>query len=180
MVEEKFEKMSTEEIINYITVTFHEPIKKFFEEMTPKIDKIDKEYSWKYSKIDLLKELYTQFHRELMKHLTKEDLEVFPSVLKYEKVLEDGLEIQKNKEVEKIINQIKMQNDHVEFQSYFYSIIDLLNSTDMNWKWIEDFEYVKDKFITMWEETKVHSMLENTYIYPKGVLLQKKLQEMFS
>jgi iron-sulfur cluster repair protein YtfE (RIC family) len=58
--------------------------------------------------------LFYQFKTEVLKHVTKEDLVVFPVILKYERIYTDKLiNLSDNFEViNSLVNDIVMKNQH--------------------------------------------------------------------
>ncbi len=172
---ENFDKMTIKEIVDYVIETYHKPLVIFFEKASPLVNTIDEKYFDECEKIKYLKELYSQFSRELKKHMNKEDELIFPILKKYwDNISETDFNI--SEEQKNIINKTKMENDHYEFEHYFLSIVDILTNSNLNFKDIEEFQELKSEFLNLKENTKTHSFLENKYLYPKWVEIQKKLK----
>ena len=80
MNEKDFDNMPAKEVVDYITITFHDSVKNFFTEVSPHVEILTQ----KYPDIIDLKELYNQFKTKLSNHMNKEDVIVFHDIIKYE------------------------------------------------------------------------------------------------
>jgi len=76
------ETMSLEKLIIYITKTFHEPLRKELIKLDTFITDIINNNLKEYPQLINLQELFHQFKTEVLKHITREDLVVFPTILK--------------------------------------------------------------------------------------------------
>lgn len=179
MFNENVHEMSMSELVKYITKNFHVPLRQTLKNLEAPVDLIDKEYAQKYSELSYLKELYSQFKKVILKHITKEDFIVFPAVIEYEKISNDNLiDLSDDVEImEKLVNDVKMQNDHYEFDSYLKQIVDLLEWSSLNWKKVKEFDKLKAHFIYLQERNVIHSKLENLDLYSKWLKLQDNLKK---
>ena len=179
MFEKEVEYMNLKELVKYITKTFHEPLRKDIKNLDVPIEIINDKYSKKYPELWYLQELFSQFKKEILKHITREDFITFPAIIKFERIITDDLiHLSDDYEImNKMINDVKMINEHLEFDSYLNSIISLLDRSDANWKKINEFETVKSIFNTIHENNIIHSRLENNNLYSKWEQLQDRLKE---
>jgi hypothetical protein len=70
-----------------------------------------------------------------------------------------------------------MKNQHIEFDLYLSSIIQLLEWSNINNKWIKDFDNAKAIFISIQQDNITHAKLENEDLYLKWRVLQNKIKE---
>lgn len=182
MFTKNVENMSLTWLVKYITKTFHEPVRKNLQKLDLLVASIIINHTKNYPELVNLQELFYQFKTEVLKHVTKEDLVVFPVILKYERIYTDKLiNLSDNFEViNSLVNDIVMKNQHWEFNLYLSSIIELLEWSDINNKGIKEFETAKSIFISIQQANLVHAKLENEDLYFKWMYLQNKLKEQLS
>jgi iron-sulfur cluster repair protein YtfE (RIC family) len=98
------------------------------------VDSIIKDYIKDYPDLVSLQELYNQFRSEISKHVIKEEFVVFPSIIKFEAIYNDAfIDLTLNHEmIEKLVNDVEMKNQHIEFDLYLSSIIQLLEWSNIN------------------------------------------------
>ena len=182
MFTKNVENMSLSWLVKYITKTFHEPVRKNLKKLDLLVESIVVSHTKNYPELINLQELFRQFKTEVLKHVTKEDLVVFPTILRFERIYTDKLiNLSDNFEViNSMVNDIVMKNQHKEFDLYLSSIIELLEWSEINNKGIKDFETAKSIFISIKEANVIHSKLENEDLYFKWMYLQNKLKEKLS
>lgn len=174
----KTDDMSAFELVQYITKTYHEPLRVDLRDLAIKVEAIKEKYLFEYNDLELLPELFNQFRSEILQHVTKEDFVVFPTIVKYERIEWDELiNITDNIEIiENLVNNVQMKNEHWEFNSYLNSIIHLLNWSTMNDQGIKEFDETKRLFNKIHLDNIIHSKLENEDLYNKWKELQEKLK----
>lgn len=173
------EDMSLNELVVYITETYHIPMRENLNRLDFLIPKVIEENERLHPELVHLKTMYNQFKTEVLKHVTKEDFVVFPSILKYEKIYSNHLiNLTDNFEImDKLVNNVKMKNDHEEFNLYLDSILELLEHLWIK-RWVVfQFDEVHDIFQNIFIANKTHTKIENEDLYFKWMALQKKLQE---
>ena len=106
--------MSVRELVEYITKTYHEPLRKDLRAVEAPVYYIINNYSVEFPEFKFLKDLFSQFKNKILKHITREDLVTFPAIINYEQYnnndlfdLSDNFEI-----IEKLVNDTKMKNEH--------------------------------------------------------------------
>lgn len=173
------EDMSLGWLVKYITKTYHEPLRKNLLKLDSLVEVIIRDYIKDYPDLVSLQELYSQFRSEISKHVIKEEFVVFPSILKFEAIYNDDfVDLTLNHEmIEKLVNDVEMKNQHIEFDLYLSSIIQLLEWSNINNKWIKDFDTAKAIFISIQQDNITHAKLENEDLYFKWRVLQNKLKE---
>lgn len=178
MFSQNIEEMSMEKLVEYITKTFHEPLRKDLKKLEEPVSIIINEYTSNFPDLVYLKELYTQFKSEILKHITREDFITFPSIIKYEKILSDKyIDLSDNLEImDKLIYDVRMQNEHSDFEFYLNSIIGLFKWSKINNTWVKVFENLKLLFIKIHDDLIIHSNLENKDLYSKWLKLQEELK----
>lgn len=172
------ENLTLKQIVNYITKTYHVPLRKYLRTLDDLIPTLVAENGRDFPQLSHLTVLYTQFRNEILKHITREDFIVFPSILKYEKIYWDHLiNLTDDFEVmEKLINDVKMQNDHREFNLYLQATIDLIEWAKIKeWK-IKDLDEARKIFKQIFNDNITHSKIENEDLYLKWIQLQIQLQ----
>jgi iron-sulfur cluster repair protein YtfE (RIC family) len=129
MVSENISSMSILEIVDYITKTYHEPIRKNLVILDALVASIVLNDVKTHPELVHLGVLFSQFKIEVLRHVTKEDFITFPTILKYQRIYNDDLiNLSDNFEVmDKLINDVAMQNEHTDFELYLTSIIQLLD-----------------------------------------------------
>lgn len=182
MFEKDVKEMSLKELVNYITITFHEPLRKNLEKLEFPVDLLVSEYIADNSELMYLKELFSQFKKEILKHITKEDNVTFPTTIEYEKFYNEDLTnfINDLESIEKLVNDIQMRNEHWDFNSYLNSIVELLKWSKLYNKNISEFDNVYLEFINIQKQNEIHARIENEDLYSKWMLLQLKLKEKFN
>lgn len=179
MFTKSIEDMSLSWLVKYITETYHEPLRKNLIKLDWLVDSIIKDYIKDYPDLVSLQELYNQFRSEISKHVIKEEFVVFPSIIKFEAIYNDAfIDLTLNHEmIEKLVNDVEMKNQHIEFDLYLSSIIQLLEWSNINNKWIKDFDNAKAIFISIQQDNITHAKLENEDLYLKWRVLQNKIKE---
>jgi len=165
------ESLSLEEIINYILKDFHIPTKKYLEELKSKVSEIKENDIANFPKLEFLGELFIQFKWEYLKHMEREELITFPTIIKYEKILTNNSKNLKNLN-ETRLNYIEMKNEHDVFASYLLNIISLFDSYEnLNFT----LQELSNSFKTIQKNNEEHAYIENNIIYPKWNEFQDKL-----
>lgn len=178
MIDKNIEDMSLVQLVDYITKTYHEPLRKNLKELDILVESLNNNHTKNYPELVHLKDLFWQFKTEILKHITKEDFVTFPSILRFEKIYTDKIiELSDDFELmDKLVNDVVMKNQHTEFNLYLSSIIDLLEWSDIKNKWVNEYETAKKIFLNIQEENITHSEIENTDLYFKWIELQNKLK----
>ena len=125
---EDFDNMSVSELVDYITETYHEPLRKSLKKLDFLINNVNIAYLKKYPEIFRLSSLYEQFKSEILSHVTREDLITFPSILRFEKIYNDEL-IHLSDDFElmtELINEAQFDNQHNEFNLYLNNLINFV------------------------------------------------------
>lgn len=175
-------EMSLIWLVNYITKTYHVPLRRDLIRLDSLVEIVINKYSKTYSELTNLKELFFQFKTEILKHITREDLDIFPTILRYDKIYSDKLlNLSDNPDViNKLLNDVVMKNQHWEFNLYLNSIIELLEASNINNKKIKEFEKAKSMFLKIKEANFTHTKIENEDLYFKWIYLQNALKEQLS
>lgn len=173
------EDMSLSWLVKYITKTYHQPLRENLKTLDDLVPLISKNYTKDYPELLNLQELYNQFRTEISKHVVKEEFVVFPSVVKFEEIFNDSfIDLTINYElIEKLVNDVVMKNQHIEFDMYLSSIVQLLEWSNMNNKGVKDFDNAKALFMTIQKDNISHAKIENEDLYFKWRVLQNKLKE---
>ncbi|NUJ97549.1 hypothetical protein HGA92_02035 [Candidatus Gracilibacteria bacterium] len=180
MFAKSVEDMSLNSLIKYITKTFHEPLRKDLKKIELLVPYIIENYSKKYPEITHLSELFSQFRKEILKHITREDIVVFPTILKFERLYTDKLiNLSDNFEIiNSLVNDIQMKNQHMEFNLYLDSIVQLLEGLSIiDDEKIKDFKEFQSIFVNIQKNNVIHAKIENENLYSKGIQLQNELKE---
>lgn len=162
--------LSLEDVMDYIIKEFHIPTRKSLENIKELIQDIDDEDIKNFPKLQYLWELYIQFKSEYLKHMENEEIITFPTILKYEKIMNlwnrDMLKIN-----DQHLNYVEMRNEHDIFTSYLLSIIELFEGLDLDRK----IKKIQQEFLDIQEKNVEHADLENDIVYPKWAELQIKI-----
>ena len=162
--------LSIEKITKYIIKDFHIPTRKLLEKLRTKITEINDEDIKAYPKLSYLGELFIQFKSEYLKHMEKEEITTFPTIIKYEKIL-NSKNITLLQWDKQYLNYVEMKNEHDSFNSYLTSIIGLFEWLTLNKKIKNLYNYFTD----IQKNNVEHANLENDIVYPKWEEFQNKL-----
>lgn len=179
MDSENISGMSILELIEYITKTYHEPMRKNLKILDSLVSSIVENDIKNHPELTHLSVLFSQFRTEILRHVTKEDFIIFPTILKYQRIYTDELlDLSDNFEVmDKLINNVAMKNEHTDFELYLTSIIQLFNWLDIKVEVSSDLTQAKDIFTHIRHENIRHAEIENNELYFKWKDLQDKLKE---
>ncbi len=173
MVEERFKTMTTKKLVDYVEKIYHEPIKIFFTEVTPHVNIVSK----KYSGLDKLQESFVLFKRNIINHINREEVIIFPAIIEYEEIYERKEDmLLTSSEIEKIINQADMKNDHKRFEDFIDKTLESLKSVEGQGDFSLDF--VINGFEKFKRDIQKHWELENETLYPRWTELQQELRKM--
>lgn len=159
---------SLEKITKYIIKNYHDSNRKVLEKLKFMVNDITDDDIKLYPKLQYLNELFLQFKSEYLKHMEKEELITFPTIIKYEKLLKLEREVLPN-DIQ--LNYVEMKNEHDIFGSYLISINELFKIEGMNKK----IKKLAKMFYDINENNLYHSELENNIVYPTWNDLQNKL-----
>ncbi|NDK07988.1 hypothetical protein EOM39_01935 [Candidatus Gracilibacteria bacterium] len=159
---------SLEKITKYIIKNYHDSNRKVLEKLKFMINDINDEDIKLYPKLQYLNELFLQFKSEYLKHMEKEELITFPTIIKYEKIFKSDKKVLPN---DIKLNYIEMKNEHDVFGSYLVSINELFKVEGLNKK----IKKLAKMFYDIQENNLYHAELENNIVYPSGNDLQNKL-----
>jgi len=162
--------MSIENVAKYIIKEFHNPTRKLIEKLRIVITDLNEEDTKAYPKLKFLWELFIQFKSEYLKHMENEEITTFPTIIKYEKIL-NNKNISLLQWDKQYLNYVEMKNEHESFNSYLVSIISLFDWLDLNKK----INNLYNIFIEIQNNNLEHAELENNIIYPKWIEFQDKL-----
>ncbi len=161
-------KLSLKEMIDFITTTYHKPLKKIipeiklqFEEIEHYPEKFDLQNFW------IIKELFSQFESELLNHVSREEHKFYSEIIKLEK---------KQRINKKFIKEfLDLQKiEHSEIDNYLYSIKKFISKLHKNniKASIWNFEELKDLFHTLYLEL-------SECIYVENVIFNLKIEELY-
>lgn len=159
---------SLEKITKYIIKNYHDSNRKVLEKLKFMINDINDEDIKLYPKLQYLNELFLQFKSEYLKHMEKEELITFPTIIKYEKIFKSDKKVLPN---DIKLNYIEMENEHDVFGSYLVSINELFKVEGLNKK----IKKLAKMFYDIQENNLYHAELENNIVYPSWNDLQNKL-----
>lgn len=159
---------SLEKITKYIIKNYHDSNRKVLEKLKFMINDINDEDIKLYPKLQYLNELFLQFKSEYLKHMEKEELITFPTIIKYEKIFKSDKKVLPN---DIKLNYIEMKNEHDVFGSYLVSINELFKVEGLNKK----IKKLAKMFYDIQENNLYHAELENNIVYPSWNDLQNKL-----
>ena len=182
MIAEDFDNMSVSDLITYITKTYHEPLRESFKRLDFLIDNVNVTYLKKYPDLFRLNSLYKQFKTEILRHVTREDLITFPSILRFEKIYTDELiHISDNYELmSELINDTEMSNQHNEFNLYLNKLITFVEWFKMSGEDSNEINLIRSILVNLQKDNLVHSRIEDKDLYFKWKELQNKLKEKLS
>lgn len=175
---EDFDKMSVSELVAYITETYHEPLRKRLKKLDFLIDSVNVSYLKKYPELFSLNSLYKQFKTEMLRHVTREDLITFPSILRFEKIYTDEMiHLSDNYElIEELVNDAEMINQHNEFNLYLNKLINFVEWFKMSWEDSNEINIIRSILVNLQKDNIVHAQIEDKDLYLKWKELQKKLK----
>lgn len=173
-------KVSIKETIKYIIYTYHRPLQKTLKKLEPLIHNMDIDYGDDYPEISQISELFCQFRREILKHLWKEEGITFPAMIEFEKMLKKWkvfATLESINSIEWMVHDIKMLNEHEDFDSYLTALITLLDSSNLNEEKVPWIEKIRKIINQLKLDTIDHANLEDTVLYKEWLEVQNKLKE---
>lgn len=166
---------TVEDIISFILKNYHLPLKKNILDINEMIYKLGVDYGNKHSVILRVVELFKQFKAQLDHHINEEETVIFPAIIKFERELNIGT-LKDDFICDLVERNDKMVNEHKEFHSYLESILELLNSYNLDedkMKWLKVLKWKLKDFL---HELIKHAWLEDTVLFAETSWLRDRLK----
>lgn len=165
------------ELCDYIVKRHHFYVKKNIPFLKQNLDKICEVHSDKHPELKEIKKLFYQSAGDLIVHLQKEEIMLFPLIKKMAKVKNDAPEIE-NRDLVSVINPIAiMISDHETEGKRFEKISEISDNysipDDACTTYIATFNQLKD----FENDLHRHIHLENNILFPKAVNLEAVLKK---
>lgn len=153
----KVNKLSIEELIEYIIKEFHKPLRNDLQILEKYIYKIGESLEYK-NKMLLPKEIFKQFNTELISHIDHEESDFFPKIIKLERwTLKDKSNSKKFLHIQEV--------EHNEIDNYLIWLKNIINNLTDNKS--EDYIKLKDILDKIYDDTLDHVYIENNYLNTK-------------
>ena len=174
-------KMNIKQLVNYITKTYHEPLKNDLDKLHDLVNYVTENFMTDYPNLQYIQKSYLGFKEEVNIHINREDDITFPAIIKYENIYKhnitnfnDNFQI-----IKKLINDVSMNNDHKHFQFFLNETIKLIKKY-----WIDKINNLQvQKMIELFKKIQhdmiEHSEIENKHLYYKWLQLQEKLKNEY-
>ncbi len=151
-------KMSLSELLDFIIEEYHKSLRIDLNELKELIE------SLKWENTLLLKELFLQFSWEILSHITQEEDEYFPEILK----IVNNKDVSK-KEIRSFLNIQEVE--HNEIDSYLIGIRSIL--TTLSAESPKKYKPICKQVEKIYYDTMDHVYIENNY-------LNKKVRELLT
>lgn len=168
--------MALEELVLHIENKHHKYVENKSSEIQHKIDKICTVHGAQHPELFEVKELFQECVGELAKHMKKEELILFPYILKMTRAMKGELTYSKPlfSPITNPINQ--MEDDHKQEGERFELInksTDNLNApSDAYSTYTATFKMLKE----FEDDLHLHIHLENNILFPKSIDLENSLK----
>lgn len=169
-----FNQWKVDFLCDYIVITHHKTVLRLLPQLTTYTQKIAEVHGSHHPELYEIAALFYQINAELLQHLKNEEEVLFPAI-------KDLLQTNSPMSKATIVSEIKRMSMEHEFAGGAMDKINVLsknylvpsdgcNTYLVTYKLLEEFE----------DDLHVHVHLENNILYPKSLMLTKKLDIAFS
>ena len=164
-------------LADYIEKTHHRYVEDKTPQIIPYLDKICEVHGEKHPELYQIKDLFQKVVENLVQHMKKEELLLFPFIRKMEKAKRSGELLQKLNfdSIKNLVNE--MEDEHfaegdrfrdIERLSHNYTPPeDACNTYRVTFAMLKEFE----------EDLHLHIHLENNILFPKSILMEEELMQ---
>ncbi len=149
-------------IIDHIISQYHDPLREEFLMLSPYVTKVSRVHGDNHPELLKVYDLYSQFKKELLEHMEKEEKIVFPLI---KKLAENTVE--NREEAISLITELEKEHDTAG------AILKEMRSVTSDYKLPLDacgtYNLVYKRLEMMEEQTFMHVHLENNILFPRYI-----------
>ncbi len=166
--------LSVSSLIQYITDKHHSFTRYLLEELDQLTEKIAQVHGHEQPELKALRTLFETFKGELTKHLQKEELYVFPSLIRLEKLSNGQVEGQPSNSVESLWNDIG--NEHTATGEVLHKFEELTSNFTPPEHACESYRRTYSRLKDLTRDIHLHVHLEEHILLPKAQWLYQNLK----
>lgn len=174
----KFDDLSLSKLIDYILEIHHRYVKDSGALILNHLDKVVSKHGERHPELIKIKDLFSEVKRELEQHMMKEEVILFPGIKEMELMLNDNVREGQLVFIEAPIHV--METEHEMAANLLNEINGLTNDFTVPADACTTFRLAYDELKMFEHDLHKHVHLENNLLFPKALLLQKKLEKIVS
>lgn len=171
-----FELYSLSELINHIVRTHHKYIHENVELIQNHLEKVVMKHGQTYPQMSRVLSLFINLKNELLMHMKKEDMILFPAIKKLEAAYVSGRNMQPGININTPVSV--MEQEHEDAHQLLEEIKSLTNKYSAPASACTTHRLSIDELRLFEEDLHKHIHLENNILFPKALELTKTLNEM--
>ena len=162
-------------LIDYIVQTHHQYAIKAIPQILPLAQKVVEVYGEKYTELVVIQSLFQQLSNELLLHMKKEELVLFPQIKKLSGTESDANNVNRSGfgSIESSISVIETEHETLDIMAKRLS--KLSNNYAPPADVCQTFQVFFCKLKEFEADLHMHAYLENDILHPKAIELEKML-----
>lgn len=162
-------------LTDYIVQTHHQYAIRAIPEILPLAQKVVEEHGEKHTELIIIQSLFQQLSNELLLHMKKEELVLFPQIKKLSRIESDGNGVDKSDfgSIKSPISVIETEHETAGIMAKRLS--KLSNNYTPPADACQTFQVFFCKLKEFEADLHMHAYLENDILHPKAIELEKAL-----